>query len=328
MSAPVLVTGASGGLGLSLVAELTAAGRTVIALGRRPAEDARLLAQGVTYHRADISDRTIAHIVTAPGVRTVFHCAALSSPWGREQDFVHANVDATRNMLDAAAQNGVRTFVHVSTPSIYASMRDRIGITERDGPADPPLCHYARTKLEAERLVLDADGDMRTVAVRPRGIVGPDDAVVMPRLAAIARRRRIPLVRGGRALVEMIDVRDVVGALLAAEGRIDDAHGMAINVSGGRPITIRAAAQALAQALGSDPTFIEVPLAVAKAVASCVDRFWPEGGGLGEPSITRYALATLGWSQTFDLERARRVLEWSPRHDAFATLLEQARRIA
>jgi nucleoside-diphosphate-sugar epimerase len=323
-----MVTGASGGLGLSLVAALTQAGREVVAVGRRETDDPRLRAPNVAYRRGDLSDRTICEILMTPDIGVVFHCAALSSPWGRAEDFRLANVEATRNLVHAAERNGVGTFVHVSTPSIYAAMTDRVGLVEDDPVGHPPLSHYARTKLEAERIVLAADVPMRTVAIRPRGIVGPDDAVVLPRLAAMASRGRIPMVRGGRALVEMIDVRDVVSALLAAEERIDVVHGLAVNVSGGRPMSVRDAASGLAKAMGFEPAFTEVPLAVARAAAGAVDRFWPEGGSMGEPKLTRYALATLAYSQTFDLSRARDLLGWEPRRDAFDTLFEQARTLS
>lgn len=324
MSRPAVVTGAGGGLGLALVSALTRAGREVIAIGRRVPEDPRLSTAGVHYVRADLSNRTLAEVAIPDDVGTVFHCAALSAPWGRRTDFEAANVEATRNVLRAAEHRGADAFVHVSTPSIYAGMHDRLGITERDAPEDPPLGDYARTKLAAERLVLDAAGAMATVAVRPRAIVGPDDAVVLPRLAALVRHGRVPLVRGGQALVEFTDVEDVVEALLAAERNAAQASGRAINVSGGRPIPIRTVAMRLADALGERPRLLDVPLPVAVALARAVDAAWPRSGWAGEPALTPYTLATIAHSQTFDLSLARDLLGWTPKRDGLATLVSCA----
>ncbi len=317
------MTGATGGLGLSLVDALARAGREVVATGRREGSDPRLCMHGVRYVRADLAEGPAPREL-CENVATVFHCAALSSPWGPAAAFRRANVDATTNLLAEAARHGVTAFVHVSSPSIYAAMRDRVGITEADPPADPPLNDYARTKLAAERMVLNADGDLRTVVIRPRAIVGPDDNAVLPRLVALARGGTMPLPNRGRALVEFTDVRDVVSALLLAEARIDAARGRAINVSGGRPVSVRDVSARLGGALGLHVRQLPVPMALARPLARLVELFSSTKAGVREPRLTRYALATLAFSQTFDLSSARCVLGWSPRHDGLATLLDQA----
>jgi 2-alkyl-3-oxoalkanoate reductase len=324
VSRPTLVTGASGGLGIALVDALSAAGRDVVAVGRRTPSDPRLQRPGIDYRQINLTDHADVERLVPEGVGTVFHCAALSAPWGRRADFRSANVEVTRNLLAVAAARAADAFIHVSSPSIYAAMHDRPGITEEDAPADPPLNDYARTKLDAERLVLRNHGSMSTVVVRPRAIVGPDDAVVLPRLTALVRSGRIPLLRGGRALVEFTDVRDVVSALLAAERHAGDARGQAINISGGQPVTVRNAAMRLADALGVEARTVDLPLPAARAVAALVEALWPRGAGTREPRLTRYALATLAYTQTFDLSRARALLGWSSRHDGLATLLGAA----
>lgn len=319
----VLVTGATGGLGLALVGALAAAGREVVATGRRDGVDPRLRVPGVRYVRADLTDAAAADGLCRD-VGTVFHCAALSSPWGPADAFRRANVDATANLLAAASRRGVARLVDVSSPSIYAAMRDRVGIIEADAPADPPLNHYARTKLAAERLVLAADGALRTTAIRPRAIVGPDDAAVLPRLAALARSGTVRLPGGGRALVEFTDVRDVVSALLLAEARMDAVRGRAFNISGGRAVRVRDVAARLANALGVAVRLRSIPLALARPLAALNERISPTRPGSPEPRLTRYTLATLAYSQTFDLSAARHLLGWAPQHDGLATLLGRA----
>ena len=205
-------------------------------------------------------------------------------------------------------------------------MRDRVGLTEHDPPAARSLNHYARTKLAAERLVLAADGAMRTVAIRPRAIVGRDDRVLVHRLIALVRRNVVALPRGGRALVEFTDVADVVAALLRAEERADAAHGMAINISGGQPVAVREVALALARAIGRNPHVRTLPMPVAHAIARASEAAHAALPVLGEPHLTRYALATLAYSQTFDLGLARNLLGWEPQCDGFATLLSVAAR--
>jgi 2-alkyl-3-oxoalkanoate reductase len=309
-----LVTGATGGLGRTLVPALTAAGWAVRATGRRV--DAGIVSLDLTQPIPT---------TLAAGVDTVFHLAALSSPWGRARDFAAINVDATARLLDAAARAGCRRFVHVSTPSIYAEPGERLGLTERSPPAARFANAYARTKWAGERLVLAADGPtMRTIVVRPRAIVGPDDAVLLPRLLRAIRQRRVPLPGGGVALVELTDARDVAAALIAAADA--EVGGEAFNISGGQPRSVRWIVARIAARLGLTSRIVALPRPVALAGAGVLEAIGRVTGR--EPIITRYGVMTLGWSQTFDLTVARERLGWTPRitpEDALDYALEGLR---
>lgn len=279
---------------------------------------------GVDFMRADLADPDALLEPLCAGMDTVFHVAALSASWGRRTDFEAANVQATARLLDAAVRTGVSRFVFISSPSIYADFRDRIALTEEDAPTAPPLNDYARTKLAAEKLVqAAAQPGFATLSIRPRAIVGPDDQVLLPRLAAIAERGRMPLLRGGEALIEMTDVRDVVAALIAGEAAADALPGETVNISGGRPVSVRTVSEALSQAMGRPMRYKPVPMTAVRSAARIIETFAPRGGR--EPLLTRYTLATLGYSQTFNLAKARNRLGFAPRHDALETLLAVAR---
>jgi nucleoside-diphosphate-sugar epimerase len=317
-----LVTGATGGLGLALVAALLAEGYAVRATGRDPAAAARLAAMGAEVALADLAEDPGVAARLCQGVDVVFHAAALSSPWGPAKTFERINVGVTRALLDAARRAGCQGLVFVSSPSIYAQFRDRIGLTEADPPAARPLNAYARTKLAAERLVLAANGpDFFTTALRPRALVGPDDRVVLPRLLALVARGRVPLPRGGRALVEFTDSRDAARALVSADQRRATAGGRVFNISGGRPVSVRDTALALAEALHRDLTFMPAPWPLMLAGAAVMEGAAALSPAGREPLITPYGVATLAFSQTFDLAGARDGLGYEPRHDANATLL-------
>lgn len=314
MSGAALVTGATGGLGRVLVERLLAEGRAVTALGRNRAVGALLERQGARFVAADLCDPTAA--VPLEGVDTLFHLAALSAPWGPESAFHAANVEATQRLLDSARAAGVKRFVHVSTPSIYARPRDQIGLSE-GSPLPPHLATaYARTKLVGERAVLAAhDGAMHTMALRPRAIIAPHDTALLPRLLRAADKGAMPLPRGGRALVEPTDARDVVDALLAAERCSAEAGGQAFNISGGTPVLLRDLVGEVFAALGKPVRLIPLPAHLVLGAGALMERL-----ARREPVLTRHAALTLGWSQTFDLSAARSMLGWFPRHHPFAAL--------
>jgi nucleoside-diphosphate-sugar epimerase len=307
-----LVTGATGGLGLALVEALLAEGYAVRATGRNAAAGARLTGLGAEFAPADLTD-TAALPALVEGRAAIFHAAALSSPWGPVAEFKAVNVDATRALLAASQAAGADSFVYVSTPSIYAAPRDQLDLTE-DSPLPPRFANaYAATKHEAERLVLTAHGPgFAAMAVRPRALVGPDDAVLLPRLARLARRGRFPLFRGGRALLELTDVRDAARALVAADRERSRAGGLAFNVSGGRAQPIREMVTILCRELGLNPRLVDVPYPVALAGAAVLETVCARLPGRPEPPATVYGVQTLAFSQTFDMTRARKVLGFVP----------------
>lgn len=318
-----LVTGATGGLGLALTRALLDAGYAVRAVGRQPAALSRLTDMGAEAVAADLLETDLAAL--CQGMDAVFHAAALSSPWGPEDAFDRANVEAARRLLDAAQAAGVGGFIFVSSPSVYARWRDQTGITEDTPWPDKPLNAYARTKGEAEILVLAADRPgFRTVAIRPRALIGPDDAVLLPRILRLVRKGRFPLFRRGQALVELTDVRDGARALVLADQHREAAGGQAVNISGGRPLPIAVLVERLGQRLNTPVKIIPLPLWLGQGlsvVSDAVCRILP---GRPEPVLTPYTLSTLAWSQAFDLTRARTLLGYEPHYDAVETALEIA----
>jgi len=321
-----LVTGATGGLGLGLCAMLRDAGYWVRATGRSQANATRLAAVTDELVHGDLLDMDLKGLCA--GVDVVFHAAALSSPWGPDRIFETVNVEATRRLLVAARQAGADAFVFVSSPSIYAALHDQLGLTE-DSPLPPKALNaYARTKRIAEEMTLAANCDaFRTSAIRPRAIVGDDDKVLLPRIVALASRGWFPALRGGRARIELTDVRDAALALIQADRNIDGAAGKAFNVSGGHAMSVADLIAELGDALGRHIAMRPVPVNLALALARMAETIDGILPGRPEPRLTTYGVATLAYSQTFDLARARRVLNYEPAHDAVATARAVARRL-
>lgn len=325
----ILITGATGGLGMALVREALKRGHAVRATGRSQAAGDELTSLGAQFVRVDLTHPEADFRELLKDVDSVIHAAALSASWGPRRAFEIHNIQLTEQLLEAASRSGVERFVFVSSPSIFAAYRDRLAIGEYDGPTLQPLNHYARTKLAAERSVLAPREDaMACCAIRPRALVGPGDRVILPKLAELAGRERMPLPRGGRALIELTDLRDAAWAICAAEEQAVGLAGKAINISGGNPISVREVAHKLANALGKTPQLVSLPVGLARAIAVLGENAALLMRSAQEPMLTRYKLATLAYSQTFDLEPAQRLLGYRPQHDALATLLAEARQLA
>jgi nucleoside-diphosphate-sugar epimerase len=309
----VLVTGATGGFGIALVQALLAQAYPVRATGRRLNVGARLRAAGTEFIAAELTEQSCLPALVA-GTDLVVHAAALSSPWGRREDFQRINVTVTRDLLAAAQIAGCNQFVFISTPSIYSEPRDRLGLTEASPVAKRFANYYAASKYAAEQLVLAANKPgFSTAVLRPRALVGPDDTVLLPRLLRVARRGIFPLLRQGRALIELTDVRDAADAVLAIAARPLPTAGRSFNISGGAPMTVAAALSRVFADFDLRPRLLALPYTPIARLLRLAEIIYARLPGQPEPPATVYTLSTLAFSQTFDLRAARNELGWQPR---------------
>lgn len=155
-----IVTGATGFLGGRLAKQLHGLGWEVTAVGRDIMKGAELSREGIRFVSLDLRDKDMV-IDLCEGQDAVFHCAALSAPWGAYEVFYSCNVTATEHLLEGSLRHGVGRFVHVSTPSVYFNFKPRLLVSEND-----PLPHryanaYAQTKRLAELAVERAQGIIR-----------------------------------------------------------------------------------------------------------------------------------------------------------------------
>lgn len=308
----VLVTGATGGLGRNAVEHLLAQGHEVVATGRNPVIGAQLQQRGARFVAADLSTDSLALLVD--GVDAVWHCAALSSPWGPLNAFVQANVVATERLAHAALQAGVARFVHVSTPSLYFDYQHHRDLPETYR-ARAYANAYALTKAQAEAVLqalAQQQPGLHVGILRPRGIFGPYDQALVPRIERVLRARggTVPLPNGGQALVDLTYVGNVVHAMSRASVA-DYPSGSVFNVTNGEPTTVATVLERLfAQALRRPFGIRRVPYPVLDLAARAMEATARLTGR--EPMLTRYSAGALAYDMTLDLSRASSVLGYHP----------------
>ena len=309
--ARILVTGVSGFIGSHVASDLAALGHQVIANGR--CLDRLQLLQGTAAQLvvADLCTDTLEPLTEA--CDAVVHCAALSSPWGTADDFMRANVLATRRLLEASQRAGVRRFIHMGSPSIHFRFADQYGIDERFEPPRRWITDYARSKWESELCVRAAAANgLDALVLRPRAVFGERDQAILPRLMAIADRGWFPLIHRGAAVIDVTYVANLsrlVAQCLEADVVAD---GRAYNVTNGDPIRVGDLVARLFAAMGREVRLVPVPRGVAVAMAGVAERIARIRPGRPEPRLTRYGVGVLGYSQTLDISLARGELNYAP----------------
>ena len=175
----ILVTGASGFVGLHLVRTLSAQGSTVRALYHMhepSAADKQL--KGVEWQKADLLDvYDVAEVMK--GVTDVYHCAAIVSfdPELHER-MLFFNAESTANVVNEALIQGVRRLVYMS--SIAALGRPEAAekeITEEEQWGESKYnSAYGLSKYMAETEVWRAIGEgLDAVILNPGIILGEGD---------------------------------------------------------------------------------------------------------------------------------------------------------
>jgi len=309
-----LVTGATGLVGSYIVDRLLADGWGVRALVRNPASATWLGAAGAELARGDLADPDSLRAAMA-GCDTVFHCAALIGASGDWASFQHANIDGTRAVVDAASAAGAR-LVHTSSVAVYGSAaRYRSAPTDEDTPLAPLPEHsyYARSKREAEQIVLDAHamGELWATAIRPPMIYGKRDRQLVPRFARVMRTGFFPLFGGGRSIFSLVHASAVAdGAVRAA--RHDAAGGRAFNLANDFPVTVANMVQLGANGLDRHVRGVSIPIAAARASFSALGAL----AGLANQKAMAEQLPgtvdTFTRDNPFTSERARCELGWTP----------------
>jgi dihydroflavonol-4-reductase len=181
MSAPVLVTGATGFLGHALCPYLLERGYRLRALVRPSSawEFLRLLEVELAW--GDVRDPDAVR-EAAKGCWAIIHAAGKFRFWGRREDFFAVNLGGTRNALEAARWAGVERFIYVSTVAVVGAPRAGVVISESYPPA--PQDDYQCSKLEAERLTLcyHRKHGLPALVLRPGAFYGPGGRYAFNRL--------------------------------------------------------------------------------------------------------------------------------------------------
>ena len=314
----VLVTGATSGLGRNASQWLQEAGYDVLALGRDERAGEELRELGMTFIAIELTtatDETLLQLVT--GCDAVWHCAAKSSPWGQAESFFCNNVVVTQNLAKAAGLAGIKRFVHISSPAVYFDFCHHYNLPETYR-AKRFSSHYASSKYAAEQAVEEAVllyPDTTFVILRPRGIFGPHDRTIFPRLLQqlSGNRNLLRLPGGGEALLDLTFVLNVVHAMWLATDRKDLRSGAIYNITNQQPQRLIVVVdELLGRQLNYKFSVRAVPYWLLSVVSAGMELVAKLTGK--EPMLTRYSVGAAYFDMTLDSQRASEELGYHPRY--------------
>jgi uncharacterized protein YbjT (DUF2867 family) len=243
----ILVTGATGLVGRSLVGRLLRSGWRVRGLTRSPNNARELKLIGCKAVIGDIRDDRVVEQAVA-GIHTLIHLVAILRPW-RDLTYQSITVEGTQRVLSAGKRAGVERFIYVSA----------LGVSS--GDKNP----YMAAKWQAEEAVR-ASGLNYTI-FRPSYLYGKDGAFSQL-LEQLTGLPIIPVVGPGRQKLQILWVEDLADCIVASLG-YSPSFGKTYEIGGPEVLEFRQILDAVCRAKGKRPRLkLPVPYAMVKPFAA------------------------------------------------------------
>ncbi len=219
-----LVTGSTGMLGHNLVRDLLEQGWEVVALVRSKSKAQKLFGNLALEIVEGDMENVAGFTHALEGIDTVFHTAAYFREYYSAGDhwatLKRINIDATLELIAAAEQRGVTSFIHVSSSGSISIPADHSSTDETTPIAINTQNLYFKSKVEGDIAIAKwlkaAPRAIKLVSILPGWMIAPRDAAPTAAGQLILNfvRRKIPgSINAGNCTV---DARDVASAMIAA----------------------------------------------------------------------------------------------------------------
>jgi nucleoside-diphosphate-sugar epimerase len=306
-----LITGATGFIGRHLSERLLREGRK-IKLFCRPRSEHKLSPLSSESAEIVIGDlRDHDSIDKAmQGVERVYHCAGHVLDWGPEETFHATNVQGTQWLLEAAVEQKVKRFIHLSSIAVFGVPSPHY--FDDKTPYNPGKDFYSRSKIEGETLAFQyhRDHGLPVVVLRPSVVYGPGSGWIEEPLRLI-RKNKMFLIAGGKGTCHPCYIDNLIDAILFASEH-PNAIGQGYIVGDNKPISFEKFFNLLAKIVGSKPIKKSIPLPLARIMASLFESTHKRLKLGARPFLTHTAINMLTTQSTLCMDKIRRELNFEP----------------
>ena len=306
----VALTGASGYTGGHLLKRLLARGDTVKALVRPDSITTEVKGSGAEIVPGSLGNTGGARALVS-GCDAVLHVAAVYRTAGHPDSYYReVNVLGTKVLLEAAAEAGVRRFVHTSTVGVHGDVKNPPA--DEEAPLAPSDI-YQETKAEAETMAREfgLTHGLEVAIVRPGAIYGPGETRLLKMFKGIARGR-YAVVGTGKPHYHLVYIDDLVDGFLLALDR-PEAAGETFIIAGPRSLSQDDLAREVARATGGSVWAFHIPAWPIQRLGDLVEGLCIPLGI--EPPIHRRRVDFWVKNRSFSIQKARRLLGYDPHVD-------------
>jgi predicted dehydrogenase/nucleoside-diphosphate-sugar epimerase len=207
----VLLTGAAGFLGKTLITELLKHEYKVIAFDIASSDISSLKRKNVEIIKGDVRDKEKLEQGVKKADYIIHAAAAFSGSWDA---FYEVNVEATESLLQLSEKYKVKRFVYISSISVHKhiGLKNQAVIKE-DTPYEIDKFHsfYTKSKMEAEKVIkrfMD-ETDVSCTIIRPGSLYGPGGPLFPARMGMGFGVSRIILIGNTKSNIPLAYVENV-----------------------------------------------------------------------------------------------------------------------
>ncbi|MEF8880103.1 MAG: NAD(P)-dependent oxidoreductase, partial [Candidatus Thermoplasmatota archaeon] len=254
-------------------------------------------------------------------VDVVFHMATVPPSVKLSKKEIHdIDVGGTKNLVDAAFENGVKKVVYTSSAShVYGIPKSSPPIKENSGLN--PVNEYGKSKVESEQILknVSRQNQLNTIVLRLSMVVGPynSDPILIENLRNFIHDKKVFVAGEGSSINQSMHIQDVNRALFAAaknNSSIDSPYEV-FNISGKEVLTVNEWMSTVKKICSSESKIVHLPVFLTKAMTSIA---W----FLNQSKIHPSYIDLLTHDQYFDISKAEKVLDWKPKHTAEEGLIK------
>lgn len=300
----VFVTGASGFVGQALLEDLIKNQYQVYALIRDIKTEGLVKGKGAIPITGDLLDVN-SWSNALKGVDAIIHLAAKIRFSGPLEKFYKTNVTGTRILLEAAANNGIKTFIYVSAAAIALNGRPLTNIDETFQPGKMINNGYLLSKVLAESKIREYKDQIRTFIIRPPIIWGPGMRI-MEEFRKTIERMGFPIIGNPQHPVPTCHVKNLTAAILKALQN-HQVEGTFL-ICDQKKVEANFFIPALVKAYGMNPGKLKLPKGAALFMARTLEYFWRIFKLNGDPPMTIFTVQLMGTSISIDDSKIRNSL--------------------
>ena len=285
------ITGGSGFVGQNLIPLLIEKGYLVSALARSQEAIDKVERLGAIAVKGDLDNKQ----AIADGIKNaevVFHLAASVDFFASEKALYNLHIKSTALLLEEAKKAGVKSFVYLGAASVIMNGQP-IRNADESAVSDNLIDGYSRTKLAAEKLVLQANTtEFKTTSIRPPLIWGKGDPNILPAIIDAIKKGQMQFIGGGLHEIVTCNVKNVCEALLLAEQ--GNSGGKAYFITDGEHVVFKDFIKKYVATQGIDVPDKSVSIGAAKFIAAIMEFIWKTFHLKGHPPLYKAMVNTLG----------------------------------
>jgi nucleoside-diphosphate-sugar epimerase len=296
----VLITGSAGYLGRSLYEYLNSKDYEVIGLVHKHRVKGQQVITGDLLNPDSFLD-------DISGMDAVVNCAALvGGYWSKNKYLV--NSQGTFNLLNAAINQNLKKFVHISSLAVVDEFIDHHDSDEDELHPTKPKTHYITSKIQAEKYVQAKKDAINVTILRPGWLWGPSEKSIIE-LFQMVRNDKFAFIGSGNNLTYFTHISNILQVIERALKNDKISSGEIFNITDGVKLSMVDFINGVTSELGKPKVTKHIPIWLANTSAFFFEKLKPGG------DLTRQNVAIMSKNLHFSTAKAEKMLGYRPDND-------------